>query len=296
MHFQLFGAAFIGMLIAPFWLNYYELGIGQLVLFCSLWVSLKWLIMAVKGKLNVHLRGLRSLFRSIPLFVGAIIVWEVCYRAFQSERFILSIILIILNVLISSLLTRRRFTSIGTFEQDLAIDDLEKNKYMNLIFAFSMDIEKLPKPPPLRKSPRLYSKSNRLFKNRIQRNGFLELFIKVSTRNVEYILGYIKIFGVTSAAVITLPTIWLKITLICIGFLFLLSWNGFVWNKVIGSHPFTKKYAEEDGHFIAKKIVTIVLAIPFIIIIGFSIILNLWIRAIFPFSECLYRGTIGNNR
>lgn len=281
--FQLMPAVLIGLLMAPFWLGYLELELGKLILFVALWLSMKWVILGVKGKLNVNLRGWRSLLRGIPIFIGAIINWIISYYALNGGYVVPAIFIMIIQTLSSYFLVNKRFTSVKTFEQDLAIDELEKDKYIGLIFGLSMDIEKLPKPATPRKSPLLYSKSNRLFRKRTKRNGFLELFIKVATRNVEYILRYLQILGVTSAAVSTLPPIWLKIAIAIFGYLFLLSWTDSVWQKIIGSHPFTTKYAREDSYFKGRKAVKLLLTIPYAIMIVFSIIMMSLVRSIFPF-------------
>ena len=160
---------------------------------------------------------------------------------------------------------------------------MEKNKYIGFIFALSIDMEKLPKIKPLRARPRLYSRSNRLFRKRTAQNGFIELFIKVTTRSSEYIFGYLKIVGITSAAIITLPPTWLKISVAVCGFVFLWSWIGTVWQKVIGSHSLTKKYAQEDGFFQAKKQVNIVLMVPYVLFMGLSFAIRVWVIRMFPF-------------
>ena len=239
--------------------------------------------MAVKGKMNVHVRGWRSLLRSLPLVIAAIIAWEVSYKFFINENIPLITTIIIIYAIGSFILIKKRFTSVNTFEQDLAIDEQEKTKYINLIFGMSMDMEKMPKSVPSRKRPRLYSRSNRIFKKRSPENGFVELFIKATTRNTEYILRYLQIIGVTIMAVTILPPLWLKLSIACFGLGFLFSWIGSVWHKVIASHPFTKKYAEDDGYFQSKKRVTTVLAISFVIIIASSLIINSWIRSYLSF-------------
>ncbi|MFK4997385.1 hypothetical protein ACI2OX_07030 [Bacillus sp. N9] len=124
---------------------------------------------------------------------------------------------------------------------------------IHLIFGMSMDMEKLPRPSTPRKTPRLYAKSNRIFTKRTAENGFIELFIKATTRSVEYIIGFLHISGWTTVAIIALPPIWLKISIACFGYIFLRAWIGSVWNKVIGGHLFTKRYAEMDAYFEAKK-------------------------------------------
>ncbi|MBS4195082.1 ABC transporter permease [Lederbergia citri] len=281
--FQLLLAVTICSLIAPLWFIQFGLHMGQLVVLAAMWVSMKWLIMGVKGRLNVELRGWRSLLRGIPLFIGAAIIWMWCYKAFINENFVLILALILINTIVSAWFIRRRFNSVHTFEQDLAIEELEKNKYIEIIFGLSMDMEKMPKPVPVRKSPRLYSKSNRIFKNRTPKNGFIELFIKATTRNTEYIIGYFQIMGVTSAATVMLPPLWLKITMAIIGTVFLLTWLGSVWYKVVGSHSFTKKYASEEAYFEGKKVVKTILVLPFLFIISCSLFLNIWIRNHFFF-------------
>lgn len=281
--FQLLSAATICLFIAPLWFAHFGLHMKQLLIFAMLWVSLKWLIMGVKGRLNVELRGWRSLVTGIPLFIGAAIIWMWCYKAFINENSVLIFALILINTIVSAWIVQPRFNSVHTFEQDLAIDELEKNKYIEMIFGLSMDMEKMPKPVPVRKNPRLYSQSNRIFKHRSPKNGFIELFIKATTRNTEYIKGYFQIMGVTSAATVMLPPLWLKISMAIIGTIFLLTWLGSVWYKVVGSHSFTKKYSTEEAYFEGKKVVTKVLVLPFIFIITCSLILNIWIRNHFFF-------------
>ncbi|WP_186306616.1 ABC transporter permease [Siminovitchia fortis] len=280
---EILSAALLAVLISPLWMIHYGLSMRHLILFFGLWVSLKWLIMAVNGKLNVHVKGWRSLARSIPVVIGAGIIWRVSYNTLQSGSLLPVFIIIIFNAAASMLLLKKRFTSIHTFEQDLSIDEKDKNKYTEMIFAMSMDVEKLPKPKPVRKTPRLYSKSNRIFKNRTPKNGFLELFIKAATRDTEYIRGYLQILGVTAAAIVFAPPIWLKITIAAAGFFFLIVWIGSVWHKLIGSHPFTKKYSGEEGYIKGKNLVTTVLSIPFVIMCLCNVWILQWIRSLFPF-------------
>ncbi|KRG09383.1 hypothetical protein ACA29_23400 [Lederbergia galactosidilytica] len=85
----------VGIAIGPFWYQHFQLHTGDFILFSGLWVSLKWLIMAIKGKWNVQVRGWRSLLRGIPFFIGALIVWGTwfsvfftaeCWLAFTANR------------------------------------------------------------------------------------------------------------------------------------------------------------------------------------------------------------------
>lgn len=278
---EIFLAVLLCVLIAPFWFKQYESGLLQLFLFGGLWFSLKWFIMAVKGRLNVELRGWRALIRGVPLFIVALFIWIASYQLFMKEYVILLVLLIMMNTFISFFVIRPRYTSVHTFEQDLMIDELRKNKHIELIFGLSMDVEKLPTPRPPRKSPRLYSKSNRLFRQRNENNGFLELFIKVTTRDMQYVREYVQIIGITSVAIVILPSLWLKIVVTLSGCLFLSFWVSNTWDRVIGRHPFTKQYVWKDGFFKAKRIVTTFLMAIFILIIIFLFIWNSFIQNLF---------------
>lgn len=278
--FQLLHTAILGVLVAPFWLNYYQIGFDQLILYLGLFLSSKWLIMGVKSKLSVNSHRWWNVIRSVPLFVGVVIIWMLYYHALQIDQVLLMIGLIIFNVLASVFLVKKRFTSVKTFEQDLAIDESEKNKYTNLIFGISLDIDKPPKPVSSRKSPILYSKSNRLFRKRSSRNGFLELFIKATTRNSEYFLRYFQIIGVNSIAIVLIPPFWIKLIIVIFGFYFVRTWIRDIWDKVVGSHPFTTKYANAEAYFEGKRNITFILSLFFLILTGFTFLARSWISTL----------------
>lgn len=275
--FQLLPTVVLGFLIAPFWLNYFQIGIDQFALYLGLFLSSKWLIMGVKSKLTVDLHGWRKVTRSIPLFFAIAVMWLLFYHASQVNHILLMMGLILCNILGSVFLIKKRFISVQTFEQDLAIDELEKSKYITLIFGMSTDIEKPFKPLPSRKSPILYSKSNRLFKKRTPRNGFLELFIKTTTRNSEYILRYLQIIGVNSLAIVLIPPLWFKFIIVIFGFLFVRTWIRDTWDKVVGSHAFTMKYATMEAFFQGRRRVTFVLSLLFLILISFTFLIRVWL-------------------
>lgn len=276
-------AVFFGALIAPVWIGHYRLNISQLVVFLLLWLTLRWLICAVNGKYALYLNGWLSLFRRIPLYFVTGLTWWVSFNSFQAGQWVSVLIICSLNIGLSIFFLSGRFFTLATFEQDLAVDMKEKQKYTALIFSMSMDIEKLPKIKPPRKKPLLYGKSNRLFKERTPKKGFLELFIKAVTRNTEYIRKYIQLIGVTGAAIVILPPLWLKLSIAFAGFFFLLFWLGNVWDKVVGVHPFSQRYRREEGYFQAKKSVMYILSIPFIIVCAFDIWLVFLLKNFFPF-------------
>lgn len=271
---QVIYALFFGFLIAPFWLNEYQLGLEQLALYLGLFLSSKWLVMGIRGKLNVHLHGWRSVLRSVPVIVGVAIIWIVFYYFFQTNQVFLMVGLLLFNTLCSIFLIKSRFNMVETFEQDLAIDELEKSKYVNMIFGISMEVEKPKKPSSPRNKPILYPTSNRLFRTRSPKNGFLELFIKVTTRNTEYLLRYLQMIGITLFALILIPVFWYKLIIIIFGFFFVRLWISYTWDSVVGEHVFTMKYAEKDAYVAGKKIVTMILTLLFFIFIGLSFVIR----------------------
>ena len=277
---QMLTILFLCLLIAPFWFQHLQLTGVDMVFFASLWLSVKWLVMGIKGRLDVTVRGWRSFFRGIPLVFGVLFLWEMAHFLFKEHMTIGMLFFIFFNVMISVLLVKRRFTSTHHFDHDLAIEQLEKTKWIHMIFQFSWDIEKVSTQSNKRNKPFLFPKSNRLFKKRTPTNGFLELFIKVIARDRQYILAFLQIVGITTGAIFVLPPLWLKIGMAFSGILFLLSWLNYVWQRVVGTHPFTRKYVEKEGFFIGKRIVTTVVIIPFILWITCAVFVTVWIERI----------------
>lgn len=271
----------IGLLIAPFCLQIYQLKYGQLSLFLALYLSSNWFVMGVKGKLNVHVGGWRNALQTIPVFIGIGIIWFLFYNALQANQTLSMMGIILFNLVCSVLLIKERFTSVKTFDQDLAIEEFERNKYISLIFSISMDVEKPLKTSTPRKKPLLYAKSNRLFRKRTAKNAFLELFIKVTTRNIEYLLRYFQLIGITSIAMILIPVFWYRLAIFIFGVFFVRSWIKNIWDIVVGQHAFTIKYAQMDSYFQGRKIVTLVLSVIFILLIGIVVLSRIWIATFF---------------
>ena len=279
---QLFSSLSVAAVIAPFWLNHYGFSPGNLAVMVLLWLSLKWMIMGIAGRLNVEDRGWKMMIKRIPIFLLAGLIWLLSYSVLFAERSIYALILFIAMAAASFAMVWPRVLSVRTFEQDLAIDEKEKNSYTEMILGASFEIEKM-KPASTRKKPLLFTRSNRIFQKRTPLNGFLELFMKVAARNIGYILSYMQITGITSFAVGMLPALWLKIGVALAGILFLLSWSGLVWHKLIEDHPFTKKYAGEDAFFQGKKLVATILVIPYGVLVGSSFFISILLKDLFPF-------------
>lgn len=266
--FQLLPTTFLAFIVAPLWLNYYQIGLDKLIFTLGLFLSSKWLVMSIKGRLSMHSERWLKVIRMIPVFLGLSIIWSFYYLLFQNNQILTMVGLIIFNVVASVLLVKERFTSVKTFEQDLAIDESEKHKYIDLIFSLSLVIDQPSKAVSSRKSPILYSKSNRLFKKRTARNGFLELFIKVISRNSEYFLRYFQIIAVNSIAIILIPSFWIKLIIVLFGLYFVQTWIKDNWDMIVGAHSFTKKYADINAYFEGRKIVTYVFSVVFLLLVS----------------------------
>lgn len=85
----------------------------------------------------------------------------------------------------------------------------------------------------------------------------------------------IQIIGWTNAAVILFPKWWIKILILVIGLFVLNIWLKEVWDKVIGSHPYTKKYNEGADYRKARGQMIAVCYIPYVFFLLFGILFSL---------------------
>lgn len=141
--------------------------------------------------------------------------------------------------------------SLKFMEYDLKTSKEQSAKSTNFILTLSSDVEK-----PIiikRNKPLFFGKSKRIFKQRSKRNGFCELFIKVFIRNFAYWGNFLRIISVFLVAILLIPPLWIKISLLLAFLIMIHSWLTAVWNKVITFHPVTRKYIESEGYFHAKN-------------------------------------------
>ncbi|PAQ13503.1 hypothetical protein CD798_15565 [Bacillaceae bacterium SAOS 7] len=144
---------------------------------------------------------------------------------------------------------------------------------MNSIFQLSPDMEK-PKVVK-RKKPFLFRRSKRIFKQRTEEHGFMELFIKILIRNLTYLSGYFRLVSVTGAAIVVVPPILFKV-LILIGFSFFIhGWIISLWDQVILSHPISKKYETKPAFYHARKKMSLYSSIPTVSFLVILLIVNI---------------------
>lgn len=244
----------ITVVLLPFLVQRFGLNFLQIFVFSLFFISLKWLFLYIKRKINsIERRFIKmiisscifSLFGAVVLGVTILFVYEFVWPIFG-----LSIVIMIIGIsfYLPSL------SKITTFEQDLIIDQEEQGKWIKFIYLFSFELEKTHVSNA--KKPWLIRKSSHLFKKRTPKNGFIELFVKVFIRDSNYWTSYLQLMGSTTFALLIVPPTWLKI-IIYFGFLFIMSiWLNSIWDKITKSHPLFKKYSEHDSFFNAKRTVT----------------------------------------
>jgi ABC-2 type transport system permease protein len=133
------------------------------------------------------------------------------------------------------------------FMKEIEIENRERVKYIKLILAYSMEVEK--EPVNQRNRPFLmFRGSQRIFKgSRSKEDGLMELVAKGFLRK-NYLVLYIQMLLLTLSAVIVLP-IWLKWIVFAGYAFFIQSWLKSLFNKMLDSPffavvPYDKKLAD----------------------------------------------------
>lgn len=270
------------LILLPFVRNHYHLPWQQIIALLFYFIALSSLIILIK----FHLRKIEQKFKKIAfgvlLFIALSWFSQLIYFFWEKDMLLpvyLTGVILMAASISQSLQTIRKAASI---EYEIDMGQEEKTKNIQLMFMLSHEIEK-----PIvskRTKPLFFRHSKRIFKKRTPVNGFIELFIKIFLRNFSYIRGYFQIISVTTAAIVMIPPLWIKIV-VFIGFLIMMhSWLSLIWEKVNMSNPLTKKYSEMPGYFSARKktvITLFILAILFLTIfsiIGFTLYSMIGIR------------------
>jgi ABC-2 type transport system permease protein len=251
LFFQTLGIGFVTILFLPFFIHTYEYTFTQVALFFLLLTTLKWLVMAIKPKLTkIEGKFIRSVFRGLAFILGS---WTIqfIYSYWILGSMILPILASILFAILAVALYAPALSKLSNFDEELANEQKERNKYMNSVLTLSPELEKVKVSN--RKRPWLYRKSGRMFKNRSVENGFSELFLKVLIRNSTYWSGYLQIVSITIAALIIVPPVWIKVVVFIAFVVMLHSWLMSIWSQITISHPLTKKYRDSDAFFTARK-------------------------------------------
>lgn len=263
--FQALLLGLVLLLLLPFFIYHYQLSIGKMATLFLLFISLNLFIMAVKVKLKkISMRLLQNVLTIIHFIILGVIL-KFVFPIWNNEQFFLLLLISCGFLLMAGIIFIPYVKKVSEFEVHLMIEKMERTKYINLIFNFSYEIEKTN--IITRKRPWLFRKSQRIFKKRTPKRGFLELFAKVFIRNPLHITSFLQMNAITSMAIIYLPPIWIKVLIFLGGILVLKVWAQLVWEKIILAHPLTKKYGEYDDYYVAGKWAT-----NFIVVIGGTIL------------------------
>lgn len=261
---QFLHTGFTFLILLPFLRNQYLLNWPHITSILFYFIALSTTIILVK----FYLRKIETKFKKIAAGMVAFIALgslsQLIYLFWEKGLLLLVFLcggIMLASAIIQSL---KAIKSISSIDHDIDMEQERKTKNIELIFSLSYEIEK----PVVskRKKPLLYRHSKRIFKNRTELNGFIELFIKVFIRNSSYWRGYFQIISVTAVALIIIPPLWIK-AIIFIGYLIMMnSWLSLIWDKIAAANPLSKKYREMPFYFSARKRTVLTLFILAIII------------------------------
>ncbi|WP_449621379.1 ABC transporter permease [Robertmurraya sp. Marseille-Q9965] len=264
--FQAMNTLLVVVALLPFLIQHFHLTWEHAFCYFLFLLAMKYLVMYLK----FHLKKIQSKMKRIIVTVLTFILlsWfaqTISFLWINGDFWIVCIISMVVGF-VSTYYYYPLVKKKSLFDIELAIEQEEKLKLVQAIHQMSFDIEKTKVYS--RKRPWLFRNSKRIFKKRTARNGFLELFIKVFIRNSSYILTYLQICSATVAALVIVPPIWMKV-IIFLGFLLMMwIWLGVTWERVVLSHPFTKKYQACDAYFSARNWAIGVLFICAILVVG----------------------------
>lgn len=264
----------IFLLSLPFLMKNYLYTVTEIVSLYVIFFSLKLVIMSLKIEIKrIDSQFVQKIVTTLS-FIMFTMLFAFIISSWNDGKVILLTVICIALIAIAGVIIVPYVKKQSEFHNHLLIEKMERVKYIDIIFSLSYDIEKTN--VITRKRPLLFRKSQRIFKKRTAKRGFIELFIKVFIRNSLHITSYFQLIFVTSFAIIVLPPMWMKITIFLGGVLVLSIWSGLVWEKIILAHPLTKKFGQYDDYFSAKRLVTNTLvAIGSIILLSSFLINNI---------------------
>lgn len=247
----------------PFFLYEFSLSIVEMISFFSFFIALHMLLLSIRTVMySVRDRWIGKIYSLLLFFL---LFFIIVFEANRVYEFAYSISFAAVFLLITLFLYRPRVLSIKYFQEEFVQENEARLRYMNKVFAASPSMEK-PKIIK-RKRPILFSNSARIFSKRTPENGFIEIFLKVISRNFSYLVGYFQLISGTLVAIVLLPPLIFKV-IVALGFVFfIMFWVNNLWNHIILSHPISKQYENRDSFYRARRRTCLYLASPAILII-----------------------------
>lgn len=263
------------MIALPFLINRFSFTILEIVGFALFYMGLSFFIIFIKTVIRSNFSGWKE----------KMFFWLLLIILFICNLFIFSFLVLhppssfvsaITFIGLSLGLTIPKVSTTRSFQGEVLKEDQERLRYLNMIFSASPDIEK-PKISK-RKKPFLFRQSMRILEKRTAQNGFFELFLKINLRNLTYLRSYLQMLGVTGAAILIVPPVLFKL-IILIGFaVFIWIWITNLWDKLILSHPNSKKYETHDSFHQARLKANLVFSLPAISILSIYLLVTIILR------------------
>nr|WP_275296775.1 ABC transporter permease [Bacillus sp. REN10] len=245
---------FITLILLPFLLFHFSFTLSENVGFFLLLIGGTSFVTAIQTLFFFREAGWKQKLSRAAVFIVLLFGHLLIFPAIIYQS-MYSMAVGVLLISIAFMLLWPRVTATAYFQDEVRKENELRSKLMNSIFQLSPDMEK-PKVMK-RKKPFLFRKSRRIFKQRTEEHGLIELFMKILIRNLTYLSGYVRLVSVTAGAIVVVPPVLFKV-LILIGFSFFIhGWIINVWDQVILSHPISKKYETRPAFYQARKKVSV---------------------------------------
>lgn len=239
------------IVLMPILLRHYMLTISAIAVIVIYFIALYTVLIIVKYYINMMEARWKVLLAYSGVFLLFSFLTNVIYYLWVAGR--IEIVLLISSLMFAAAVFTavRTLQNISYIEYEIKANEEQKLKNVQMIFTLSLDVEK----PVIskRKKPLLFRKSKRIFRNRREKNGYTELFIKAFIRNYTHWSSYFQMISVGAAAMVIIPPLWIK-ALVLLAFLIMAhAWLSTIWDKIFMFNPLTKKYTEQDAYFSARK-------------------------------------------
>lgn len=270
-----FNISFFVIIALPFLINRFSFTVLEIVGFALFYIGLTFFIIFIKTVILSNFSGWKE---KLFMWLLLIILFICNLFIFSSLVFhpLYSFVSATIFIGLSLGLTIPKVSTTRSFQGEVIKENQERLRYLNMIFSASPDIEK-PKISK-RKKPFLFRQSKRIFEKRTAKNGFCELFLKIILRDFSYLRSYLQMLGVTGAAILIVPPVLFKV-IILIGFsVFLWIWLTNLWDKLILSHPNSKKYETHDSFHQARLKANLVFSLPAICILSIYLLVTIILK------------------
>jgi ABC-2 type transport system permease protein len=227
---------------------------------CSLFINLfatKLLILTMKK--IIHHKIIKRLILIASILIIVSIIHELPFYTTGIIGLLISMVLI---SYLSFKVNKNRYL----FMRELEIEQEERNKYIQWIYQISSEIEK--ESVLYRKKPLLlFRNSARIFQERNEETGLLELLLKSFLRNRQYVMSYYRMLAISCVAILLFP-LWVKLGLFIAYFFFIDFWISHIVKKSF-DHPFFKLVAvKEDVKLLVTHRFQKIVRLPGLLIIG----------------------------